>query len=88
MCTSADAATHAETKTGFAFLPIGKIESDLHRAARIQAGARFAGKARPLQGRGLGETPVPPEKFLPIAGQGARRLVDIDEGDASGNSVL
>ena len=43
-----DAATDPEPETGFAFLPIGKIESDLHRAARIQTGARFSGESRPL----------------------------------------
>src|SRR6266403_1722739 len=37
-----------EAKSCFAFLPIGKIESDLHRTARIQTGTRFSGKSRPL----------------------------------------
>src|SRR5438094_7014905 len=42
------AATNPEPETGYAFLAIGKIESDLHRTARIQTGARFSGKSRPL----------------------------------------
>jgi hypothetical protein len=37
-----DAATGPEAKSCFAFLPIGKIESDLHRTARIQTGTRFS----------------------------------------------
>ena len=76
------AATDPEPKTGFAFLSIGKIESDLHRAARIQTGARFSGKSRPLECRRLSERPVAPEKFLPITRERAGRLIDIEEDDA------
>jgi len=36
-----DTSTGPEPETGFAFLPIGKIESDLHRAARIQPAPAF-----------------------------------------------
>ena len=76
------AATGPEPKTGFAFLSIGKIESDLHRTARIQTGARFSGKSRPLECRRLSERPVAPEKFLPITRERAGRLIDIEEDDA------
>src|SRR5207248_8802475 len=75
------AATHPEPETGYAFLAIGKIESDLHRTARIQTGARFSGKSRPLQCCRLRQRPVAPEKFLPVTCERACRLVDIEEDD-------
>ena len=71
-------------KTDLAFLAVGKIESDLHRTARIQPRARFSGQPRPLEGRRLSERPVSPEKFLPITRERARGLTDVDEGDAVG----
>src|SRR4029077_2356543 len=76
------AATGPEPKTAFALLSIGMIESDLHRTARIQTGARFSGKSRPLECRRLSERPVAPEKFLPITRKRAGRLIDIKEDDA------
>src|SRR5207253_6908549 len=76
------AATGPEPKTAFAFLSIGKIESDLHRTARIQTGARFSGKSRSLECRRLSERAVAPEKFLPITRERAGRLIDIEEDDA------
>ena len=46
--------------------------------------ADFSGKARALQRRWLREASVPAEKLFPITGEGARRIVDIEEGDALG----
>ena len=60
-------AADAEAETDFAFLPVRQIEGDLHRAARIQARADFAGEPRALQRGGLREAAVPAEKFLAIA---------------------
>ena len=40
------APPHPEAKAGFPFLPVGQIKSHLHRAARVQPRADFAGKPR------------------------------------------
>jgi len=72
----------------FRVLSIGKIESNLHRTARIQTGARFSGKSRPLECRRLSERPVAPENSF-------RSPVSVRIGSLtsrktmrSGNSVL
>ena len=77
-------ATDPEAETRFPFLPIRQIEGDLHRAARIQPRADFAGKARAFQRRRLRQASVPAEELLSIPGERARRVVDIDERDALG----
>ena len=62
--------------------PSRQIEGDLHRAARIQARADFAGKPRALQRRRLRQASVPAEELLPISGERASRIVHIQEDDA------
>ena len=64
--------------------PSGQIEGDLHRAARIQSRADFAGQARASQCRRLRQASVAAEEFLPVAGERARGIVHVQEHDAVG----
>ena len=83
-CTSAAFAPDSEAKAGFPFLPVRQIEGDLHRAARIQPGADLAGKPRALQRRRLRQAAVSAERTPSDPGEGARRIVHINERDAFG----
>ena len=76
--------TEPEAKARLPFLPVGQIERDLDRAARIQPRADVAGKAGALQRRRLRQASIPAKKLLPVPGEGAHSIADIDERNAIG----
>ena len=78
------AATNPEPKTDLAFLPIRQIKRHLHRPARIQPRAGFAGKTLALQGGRLCQVSVAADEFFPVARDCAGGFVYVQEHDAVG----
>ena len=81
-------AAHPEAKAGFPFLPVGQIKGDLHRAARIQPRADFAGKPRALQRRRLDRLPFRPRNSFRSPVKVRVGSLTSTNAMRSGNSVL
>ena len=77
-------APDPEAETRFLFLSGREVEGHLQRAARVEGRADLAGQPGALQRRRLPVGPVPAQEFLAVAGDGAGRIVDVDEGDPAG----
>src|SRR5260221_10208423 len=63
-----EAAASTQTKTGFSFLAVWQIKSDLHRSTRIQTGSGFTGEIFSPQRCRKRRVTVSAKKFIPISG--------------------
>ena len=77
-------ACDAQAEARFPLLSVGQVEHHLHRAAGVQSRPDPAGEPRPPQGGRLRQAAVPAQEFLPVAGDGARRVVHVEKHDAPG----